>query len=165
MWEPDPGDPESVVPVEDVDAAVARAFDTWKVLGFFADVQEWESFTKVEWPRRHGRRLKVKAVPGGKSPEPIAWDMRTNESVFTKAAELCQDEILEGKFTHDGDPRLARHVANARERPNRYGTSVRKETPDSPKKIDGAVCVIGARHVRKLVAARHGDKSGRAMAV
>jgi phage terminase large subunit-like protein len=91
--------------------------------------------------------------------------MRTNESVFTKAAELCQDEILEGKFTHDGDPRLARHVANARERPNRYGTSVRKETPDSPKKIDGAVCVIGARHVRKLVAARHGDKSGRAMAV
>jgi phage terminase large subunit-like protein len=165
MWEPDPGDPESVVPVEDVDAAVARAFDTWKVLGFFADVQEWESFTKVEWPRRHGRRLKVKAVPGGKSPEPIAWDMRTNESVFTKAAELCQDEILEGKFTHDGDPRLARHVANARERPNRYGTSVRKETPDSPKKIDGAVCVIGARHVRKLVVARHGDKSGRAMAV
>ena len=167
VWEPKPGDPDDRVPVEEVDDAVARAFDTWGVSGFFADVKEWESFTKVTWPKRHGGKgLRIKAVPGGKHPEEIAWDMRSNEFEFTKAAELCQDEILERKFTHDGDPRLARHVANARERPNRYGTSVRKESPGSPKKIDGAVCVIGARHCRRLVVAKGGRrKTGRAMAV
>jgi len=164
MWEPDPGDDEDVVPVEEVSDTVARAFDTWAVAGFFADVQEWESFVKVDWPAKHAKGLRVKAVPGGKTPEPIAWDMRSNEFEFTKAAELCQDEILAGKFSHDGDPRLARHVANARERPNRYGTSVRKESPGSRRKIDGAVCVIGARMVRRQVLAKGRRKTGRAMA-
>ena len=48
---------------------------------------------------------------------------------------------------------VARHVANARRRPNRYGVSIGKESPRSPNKIDAAVCVIGARMVRRLVLA------------
>lgn len=155
VWEPDSRhDTADVVDVGLVDAAVERAFGQWDVVGFFADVQEWESFAKVDWPRRYADRLKVKAVPSGKSPEPIAWDMRNNVFEFTKAAELAADEIVERKFTHDGDSRLARHVANARRRPNRYGVSIGKESPSSPKKVDGAVCVVGARMVRRLLIAR-----------
>lgn len=150
IWEPDPNDDESVVPVLEVDASVARAFRTWNVVGFFADVREWESFTKVSWPELYKDQLEVMAVPSGKDPQPIAWDMRTHTFEFTQSCELTATEIQEKQFTIDGDARVVRHLTNARRRPNRYGVSIGKETPDSPDKIDGAVCVIGARMVRRL---------------
>jgi hypothetical protein len=154
IWEPNPShDTDDVVDVDDVDRVVQESFDTLNVVAFFADVREWESFTKIDWPRRFRDRLAVRAVPGGKDPQPIAWDMRSHTFDFTLAAELAEAEITDGLFTHDGDPRLARHVENCRRRPNRYGVSVGKESPDSPLKIDAAVCMIGARMVRRLVVA------------
>ncbi|MFP3915861.1 MAG: terminase [Actinomycetota bacterium] len=156
IWEPDPEHTsEDIVPAADVDRAVDHVFDTHNVVAFFADVKEWESFTKVTWPERYAERLRVKAVPGGKDPQAIAWDMRSHVRDFTLAAELVHSEITgdEPAFTHDDDPVLARHVANARNSPNRWGTSISKETPDSRRKIDAAVCMVGARMVRHLVAA------------
>ena len=153
VWEPQVGHPESVVPVLEVDAAVERMFDRWNVCGFFADVKEWESFTKVEWPKRYGEQLMVWAVPGGKDPQPVAWDMRTRVYDFTMAAEHCAAEIEEHAFTHDGDSRVGRHVVNARRSPNRWGISISKESRGAAKKIDAAVCVIGARMVRRLLLA------------
>src|SRR5690606_20361909 len=154
VWEPDPShDDGDVVPVAEVDATVERMFSRWQVLAFFADVREWEGFVKVTWPERYADRLLVYAQPSGKEPQPIAWDMRGHVYDFTQACELTETEILERRFTHDGDSRVARHVGNARRRPNRYGVSIGKESPDSPKKIDAAVCVIGARMVRRLLLA------------
>lgn len=153
VWEPDPGDPESVVPATEVDAAVSWMFDRWDVAAFFADVQEWEGFTKVTWPERYGDALPVWAQPSGRDPQPIAWDMRGRVFDFTKAAELVHDEIASGAFTHDGDSRLARHVGNARRRPNKFGVSIGKESRESRRKIDAAVCMIGARMARRLVMA------------
>lgn len=153
VWEPDPGDPESVVPATEVDAAVAWMFDRWDVAAFFADVQEWEGFTKVTWPERYKDEVTVWAQPSGRDPQPIAWDMRGRVFDFTKAAELVHDEITSRAFTHDGDSRLARHVGNARRRPNKFGVSVGKESRESRRKIDAAVCMIGARMARRLVIA------------
>ena len=154
VWEPDR---DSEVSAIDVDAAVAWAFDRWTVAGFFADVREWESFAKVSWPQQYGDQLAVHAVASGaRDPQPIAWDMRVHVAEFTKAAELCEAEIVDRLFTHDGDSRVARHVANARRRPNRHGVSIGKESKDSPRKIDAAVCVVGARMVRRLVVASRG---------
>jgi hypothetical protein len=150
VWEPGPDDE---VPVEDVDLAVTEAFRAHNVVAFFADVREWESFTKVEWPRRFKDELSLMAVPHGKHPEWIAWDMRTRTQEFTFAAELVAAEIDEGEFAHDGNSVLSRHVVNMRRRPNRHGVSVGKESKDSPKKIDAGVCMIGARMVRRLVVA------------
>lgn len=152
-WEPNPNDPESVVPVADVDLTVELAFEHWNVWAFFADVQEWESFVKVSWPDRFKDRLRVHAVPSGKDPQAIAWDMRTRDFDFTAATELTHADIIERQFTHDGNPALTRHVTNARRRNGRYGTKIGKESKDSPKKIDLAVCMIGARMVRRLVLA------------
>lgn len=153
VWEPAPRhDTVSVVPVADVDRVVREAATRWRVLGFLGDVREWESFVTVDWPEVFGD-LVVHAVPGGKDPQPIAWDMRSHTFDFTKATELCLSEIEGGKFTHDGDSRVARHIANCRRRPNRYGVAVGKESPDSPRKIDAGVCVIGVRMVRRLVLA------------
>jgi hypothetical protein len=155
IWEPDPShDTDDVVPVHDIDTAVKHIATTaYNVVGFFGDVQEWESFVKIEWPQAFGDRLQVMAVPGGKDPQRIAWDMRSNTFDFTRAAELCEAEITEGGFHHDGNPVLARHVANCRRYPNRYGVSVSKESRSSPLKIDAGVCMIGARMVRRLVLA------------
>lgn len=160
VWEPDPATDE-VVPVHDVDLAVARAFDRWDVRGFFADVREWESFAKVSWPDAYGDRLAIHAVPGGKDPQPIAWDMRSKVYDFTVAVELALAELNDQGFTHDGDARLSRHVVNARRRPNRYGVSIGKESPDSRRKIDAAVCMVGARMVRRLVLAAPAPKGKR----
>jgi hypothetical protein len=154
-YEPDPAhDGDDEVPPDMVDGWVAAAFEKYAVAAFFADVKEWESFVKVSWPEAYADRLLVKAVPGGKEPHPIAWDMRSHSYDFGLACELTEREILDGQFTHDGDSRLYRHVANARRRPNRWGAvSIGKESASSPNKIDLAVAMIGARMVRRLVLA------------
>jgi len=150
--EPLPGGGRTIVPVDEVDAAVARAFDRWNPVAFFADVREWESFSKIEWPRLYAERLEVMSVPGGRDPQPIAWDMRTHVSEFTAAAEMVNEEIIgeSPAFYHDGSAVLSRHVANARRRPNRFGISIAKESHDSPNKIDACVAMIIARHARRL---------------
>jgi hypothetical protein len=162
VWEPRQASAHAEaepVPVPEIDAAVDRAFERWNPVAFFADVREWESFVRVEWPKRYGERLKIWAVPGGKEPQPIAWDMRTHVYDFTMAAELVRGEITSRDFIHDGDSRVARHIANCRNYPNRWGTSVSKETRSSPKKIDAGVCVIGARMARRLFLAGQIEKN------
>lgn len=165
VWEPDPSHTtEDVVSVEQVDAAEEWIFDHYNVVAFFADVQEWESFVKITWPARHAAKLTIKAVPSGKEPQPIAWDMRSHTFEFTRAVELVEAEIAEREFRHDGNPILARHVANAQRNPNRYGVSIGKESPSSPKKIDLAVCMVGARMVRRLVlAGKKKPRTGKAV--
>jgi hypothetical protein len=159
-WEPGPSrDP---VPVLEVDAAVALAFATYRVRAFFADVREWESFTKVSWPEEHGDDLDVWAESAtGKDPQRIAWDMRNHTMDFTKACELMHAEIQQGALTHDGSDVLHRHIVNARRRLNKWGTSIGKDSPGSPRKIDAAVAAVGARMVRRRVLAedaRNGAK-------
>lgn len=151
-WEPDPSHTtEDVVPVAEVDATVMRAFDRYDVVAFFADVQEWESFVKVSWPDQFSDDLLLHAVPSGRDPQPVAWDMRTHVRDFTHAVELTEAEVVDRTFTHDGSDVLARHVGNARRAPNRFGVSLRKESRDSRYKIDAAVCMVGARMARRAV--------------
>lgn len=150
-------EPRDEVPIdaEVVDNRLIWAFSEFDVVAFFADVREWEGFVKVTWPDRWKDQLDVWAVPTGKLPEPIAWDMRSHSRDFALAAELVEAEILDEAFTHDGDAVFARHVANARRYETKWNgaISVKKESPNSPDKIDGCVCVIGARMVYRLVLA------------
>lgn len=153
-WEPDPShDTVDVIDVNAVDAAVAKAFEVYDVVGFFADVKEWEGFTKVSWPDAYEDRLLVHAVPGGKDPQSIAWDMRSRVYEFGVACELTEAEINDGSLTHDGSPVLSRHVGNARRHPTRGVVTLRKDSPDSPRKIDAAVAMVGSRMVRRTVLA------------
>ena len=150
VWEPADG---GVVDVEAVDTAVTKAFEDYTVLAFYSDVREWESYAKNAWPQRYRDQLLIWAVPGGLTPEPIAWDMRSGARTyaFGQATELCLAEIKDGEFTHDGDWRLSRHVGNCRVKESRGLEMVKKESPGSPNKIDAAVCMIGARMVRRLL--------------
>lgn len=150
-----------IVDVREVDETVARAFTEYNPVAFFADVNEWESFVKVTWPGEYADRLQLWATPGGNNPQPIAWDMRNKVQEFTKACELVYTEIRQKTFTHDGDPRLSRHVGNARDSLNRWGISIKKESPMSTKKIDLAVSMIGARMARQLYVSGDGLKKKR----
>lgn len=154
VWEPDTAHTtEDVVDVFAVDSAVSRAFETYKVLAFFADVKEWEGFVKVTWPTAYADQLLVLASPGAREPAAIGWDMRSRRREFGDACETCHAEILDRQFTHDGNPVVSRHVNNARmvERDGRVG--IAKESPNSSLKIDAAVCVVGVRMARRIVLA------------
>lgn len=153
VWQPRAAheDDKPMVDVQAVDDRVYFAFATWNVIGFYADVREWESFTKVAWPERYRDQLEIWATSRGvQQPEPIAWDMRGKDFQFTTAAELAEAEIMQHSFTHDGSALLTEHVLNARRHEGRYGITVRKESRKSSKKIDACVCMIGARMVWRL---------------
>lgn len=153
VWEPDPYDDDSTVDASAVDFAVRRMFKTWKVVAFFADVREWESWVLTTWPERYADELEIWAAPQSRPAQSIAWDMRGHKYDFAKAVEACYEEILDGGFTHDGDSRVTRHMTNCRRRPYQDAISIGKESPDSPNKIDAAVCVVGARMLRRMVMA------------
>lgn len=139
------------VDVAAVDAGVRLAFERWHVIAFWADVREWESFVRVAWPEDYGKDLICHAVKGGMSASPIAWDMRSHAYQFAEAAETARTEIDQKAFTHDGDSALGEHVSNCRENEYRGLISVKKESPKSQRKIDLAVCMIGARMLYRQV--------------
>jgi len=153
VWERPPGAAGDGWQVDrvDVDRVVRRTFELRNVVAFFADTKEFESYVDT-WGQDFRERLLIDATTG-KSRHPVAWDMRTNVRDFTLAAERMLVDIKARTVTHDGDGRLQRHITNCRRSPNKYGVSVSKESRESPKKIDGAVCAIGARMVRRLVLA------------
>ena len=160
VWSPgNSHDGESTnVDVEAVDLRVQKAFDEYNVVAFFGDVREFESLVKITWPQRYRDKLQIWAVPGGKQPESIAWDMRSHSYDFEMACELTEAEIRDGSFSHDGHRKLSEHVRNARRHDGRYGVSIKKETPNSPAKIDAAVCMVGARMAYRLVLNGKADK-------
>lgn len=149
VWEPE--ESTGVVDVEDVQAAVDWARAQFDVVGFFSDVREWESFAKLQWPREFEDSIVVPAQDHGKAASLVAWDMRSHGLEFATAAEMCRAEIEDGLFSHDGNFVTARHIANCRMAEQRGHITVKKESPKSSKKIDAAVCVIGARMVYRMV--------------
>jgi len=150
-WEkPENGDGWEV-PRAEVDLEVRRAFDRFDVVAFYADVREFEQYVD-SWAAEFRDRLAVDAT-GGRHPHPVAWDMRVKVPEFTAACGRMLVDVADRAVTHDGDSRLRRHVLNARRAPNKWGVSICKEGRESPKKIDLAVCAVGARQARRDVIA------------
>ena len=52
-------------------------------------------------------------------------------------------------------------MKNARRRPNRWGVSLGKENRESKKKVDVAVCKVGARMLRRAVLNREAGQRKR----
>jgi phage terminase large subunit-like protein len=71
----------------------------------------------------------------------LAFDTFVSER-FAPAVGRFHDAVVDGTLTHDGDPVLARHVANARTKETRWGLVITKEHKDSPRRIDGAVAAV-----------------------
>ncbi len=79
---------------------------------------------------------------------------------FVTAVDQAYTDITEGDFPHDGDARLRLHMLNARRQPTRVGMSIAKESRESKRKIDLAICAIGARMVRREYLNRNSRSGG-----
>lgn len=132
------------VPRPMVQYAVERAFETFDVVAFLADVAEFQSYIDT-WNERWGEQLCVRSSP----KHAIAFEMRGNKLATAQMIEAMYDAIVERQFRHDGNPVLAQHVKNARRRPGPAGMNIGKESAESPNKIDAAVAAALARKARQ----------------
>lgn len=129
-WEKPEGARDWTVPREDVKASVAKAMGRWKVLELACDPPGWHREID-EWADRY--------------PDVLTVEFATNRRAFMAAAcSRFYTAATTGGLTHDGDPRLARHLANARLRETPDGAYIVKDGRNSPRKIDLAVAAIVA---------------------
>ncbi|BBX11125.1 hypothetical protein MNVM_02060 [Mycobacterium novum] len=129
LWE-NPGDPRWRVPREDVSNAVDVAFDRYDVAELACDPWGWRS--EIEsWAQRHGEKRVLEWNTGAAQRMAPATD-RLFQAVTTRAV------------THDGDERLAAHIAHCVAKRTPMGDLVSKDKRGSPRKIDAAVAAIVA---------------------
>lgn len=148
------------VPTDEVEAAVRKAFQRWKVVGFYADpAADWRSFI-ASWEFAYGRRLRIRST----QQHPIEWWMNRAQLVV-RALEQFHSAVVNGGMTHDGSFALTRHVLNARRRTSRVGLQIAKEHPDSRRKIDAAVAATLAWQARLDAVSKGIGRRGKGRAV
>ena len=117
------------VPRAEVTETIAAAFEKYDVRELAADPWHWRSELE-EWAARWPDRV-------------IEWP--TNQvSRMGPATDRFRAAVMDRTMTHDGDGRLAAHIANAVARTTAAGDSISKDMRMSPRKIDLAVCAIVA---------------------
>jgi phage terminase large subunit-like protein len=129
------GTPGWEVPVAEVNGAVSDAFDRYSVARMYCDPPKWESWVAT-WSGRYGEKRVAEWWTNRRKP--MAYAIRS----FVTAMQS-------GELGHSGDKVLSSHVANARRLytnlTDEQGVRLwilRKERPDSPHKIDGAMAAI-----------------------
>jgi hypothetical protein len=157
-----------LVPRNEVAARVKEAFDTFNIVGFWADPSHamddsdssryWDDLID-EWHRTYKETLEVWAIRSGLNTHSVMFDLTSPErqKLFVGAAETfiedleAKDDVEEyaPKFKIDGHPAFVQHLRNARRYPMRFGTSLMKDNRESAHKIDLAVAAVGARLLRR----------------
>lgn len=124
VWEKPADQPSWQTPTHEVDDEMIRACDTWKVREIACDPHQWrEQLAKwsdmglpvLEWPTNSVQRM----VPAC--------------SEFYRA-------VMERRLSHDGNPVLSRHIANAVIKEDRFGRRIVKDR--ASQKIDAAVAAV-----------------------
>ncbi len=129
LWE-NPGDRGWRVPREDVTRAVDAAFDRYDVLELACDPWGWRSEIEA-WAKQHGER------------RVLEWNTAHAQRMAPATDRLYQ-AVATRQVSHDGDGRLAAHVAHCVAKRTPMGDLVSKDKRGSPRKIDAAVAAIVA---------------------
>lgn len=138
LWEKPAKTQEWRVPRDDVEATVERAMQRWTVREMAADPPGWHQ-ELATWADRYGQELII--------------EYATNRSTqMAPAVSKFYTAVVERQLTHDGDPRLARHVSHTVTKESAAGVLIVKDRVDSPRKIDAAVAAVIA-HDRATLAA------------
>lgn len=125
-----PGDPQWRVPRKDVDRAVDMAFDRFDVAELACDPWGWRS--EIEgWSDRHGEK------------RVLEWNT-AHAGRMAPATDRFYQAVMTQQVTHDGDTRLAAHVAHCVAKRTPMGDLVSKDKKTSTRKIDAAVAAIVA---------------------
>jgi phage terminase large subunit-like protein len=140
-WECPPGATKWQVPALEVDRRVRETFEQYRVWRLYADPPYWQ-----EWVAKWSGDLDGDCPVSEKRV--IEWWTNRNKPMAA-ALENFHTAITEGTIGHSGDPRLARHLGNARklellqrDDDGRRLWLIRKERPDSPHKIDFAMAAV-----------------------
>jgi phage terminase large subunit-like protein len=127
-WErPDGVGPEWRVPILDVEEAIRAACRRWQVVEIVCDPFRWARSYQI---------LEGEGLPVVEFPQTPAR--------MTPATTRFYEAVVNQTVTHDGDPRLARHVGNCVLRTDSRGSRLAKDARHSPRKIDLAVCAVMA---------------------
>ncbi len=114
------------VDIMDVEAAISKACARWQVRWVGCDPYRWQrsmavlneqGFPVLEWPSHLPSRM----VP---------------------ACATFYDMVIDKRLTHDGDPRLAKHLDHCIVKIDSRGPRITKDHKDSLRKIDLAVCAV-----------------------
>lgn len=107
--------------------------------------------------RRTCRRLKVKEIAWDEflwqdaaeelleEHIPVEYFPQTPERM-RPATQRFYERVIDRDLTHDGDAALARHIGNTVLKTTYRGSQIAKDKPDSPRKIDLAVCGVMGVH-------------------
>jgi hypothetical protein len=135
IWEkPATASDEWEVPVEEVVATVEQAFERYSVVRMYGDPPKWEGWLAT-WAGKYGKDVVVEWWTN--RLKPMAYAIRSFVSA-TAAREL----------SHAGDRVLTSHVGNACKKQVLLDDEgkplyvLRKERPESPFKIDGAMAAV-----------------------
>lgn len=154
-----------------VNQRVTEVFKRFNVVGFWADpshandeedgTRYWDDMIDG-WMKEYKDRLDPKCWPvkSGFGAHAIQFDMTspTNQKAFVGMAETTVEDFenendveeYDPLFRIDGHPALVRHLLNSRANPsNKWGVTLMKDNRESKKKIDLAVCLVGARLLRR----------------
>lgn len=158
---------DQIVPRESLDSAVEAAFEAYKVVAFWFDPSHAkdDNATGAEdrfwwplvdrWHTKYSRRLDNKFWPvkSGDRTHSVAFDMLkpSPQMLFQPAVSQVAEDLEAGVIPLVNSKRLLQHMKNARRREATYGLTVGKENRSSTRKIDLAVCVIGAQMLRRVV--------------
>lgn len=155
-------------PRGEIDTRVDEAFARFNIVGFLFDPSHtkddvdstpyWNALVD-DWHRRYADRLQYHPMQSGDRVHSVMWDMTSplRQGEFVAAAERVREELKIAFNTRtpsiviDGHPALVDHLRNAKAAPGKYGTTLMKEHRESAKKIDLAVCLVGATMLRRFV--------------
>lgn len=122
-------------PVDEVNAAMAAAVETYQVWRAYCDPPYWET-TVAAWAGQYGDQRVVEWWTN--RPKPTAYAIKQFDTA-----------IAAGDLLHDGSADHRRHVGNAvrkylniRDEEGQPLWTIYKERPDSPHKIDAAMASI-----------------------
>jgi phage terminase large subunit-like protein len=129
LWEAPEGTRDWRVPVVQVEDAIRAACIRWRVLEVAADPYRWQRSLEV---------LDGDGIP--------VHEFFQNAARMGPATARMHQLVVDGELTHDGDPALARHMANAILKVDSRGARLAKEYKDSKRRIDAAVAATMAVH-------------------
>ncbi|MCR6703143.1 MAG: terminase large subunit [Cellulomonas sp.] len=125
LWEKPDDDATWRVPRAEVKETVRRACAQWSVKEI-----AWDEFL---WQDAAEDLLEEKI--------PVEYFPQTPERM-RPATQRFYERVIDREIRHPKDPRLTRHIGNAVLKTTYRGSQIAKDKPDSPRKIDLAVCAV-----------------------
>lgn len=108
-------------------------FDRYNVVRMYADPHEWR--TDID---TLAERFRIKLPKGKFEDRVVAWSTH-RDTAMAFALDRLHADLVNGVAFHDDDPVASDHYGNAYVRHHGKLRLVRKEYPNSPRKIDSVV--------------------------